>query len=80
MPERDESTRAVIDPWSIPPRVLDAAWAAFDAYNGRGEAPDDERDAAVLIAAALTALGCEWDDDQGKNTMRRLVGAWQEKP
>jgi len=25
-------------------------------------------------------LVCEWDDDHGKNTMRRLVGPWVEKP
>lgn len=32
------------------------------------------------VSAALDALGCEWDDDQGKNSMRRIVGAWVEKP
>jgi predicted nuclease with TOPRIM domain len=24
--------------------------------------------------------GCEWDDDEGHNSMRRLRGPWVEKP
>lgn len=25
-------------------------------------------------------MECEWDDDEGHNSMRRLIGPWVEKP
>jgi hypothetical protein len=70
----DGSSSRVIDPASIPQHAVDAFWKAYP--GGQSTIYDQGRDGA---AAVLAALGCEWDDDQGKNTMRRLVGAWIEK-
>lgn len=68
-----------VDPASIPERAIDAAWAA----GMKGARYVDEwgsDNLAAAIAAALGAMGCRWDDDGGRNTMRRIVGEWIEKP
>jgi hypothetical protein len=74
---RSDGSRTTVDPASLPQYVVNAVLA-----TERTLPLDVTSDEAVRvgIAAALVALGCEWDDDQGKNTMRRIVGAWTEKP